>query len=70
MNKKLYRSKTDVKVSGVCGGIAEYFHIDATFIRLLWVIVSFMSGLLMGLIAYVICAFVIPEDPGWIDVDY
>lgn len=70
MNKKVYRSKTDVKISGVCGGIAEYFNIDATLIRLLWVIVSFMSGLFMGLVAYVVCVFVIPEDPGCIDVEY
>ena len=70
MNKKLYRSRTDVKISGVCGGIAEYFNIDATLIRLLWVIVSFASGLFMGLLAYVVCVFVIPEDPGCIDVEY
>ena len=37
MNKKLYRSKNDKKISGVCGGIAEYFGIDATIVRLLWV---------------------------------
>ena len=70
MNKKLYRSKTDAKISGVCGGIAEYFGIDATLIRLLWVVGSFMSGLFMGLLAYVICVFVIPEDPGCIDVEF
>lgn len=70
MNKKLYRSKTDAKVSGVCGGIAEYFGIDATLIRLLWIVGSFMTGLFTGLLAYVICVFVIPEDPDYIDVEY
>ena len=70
MNKKLYRSKTDAKVSGVCGGIGEYFGIDATLIRLLWIVGSFMTGLFMGLLAYVICVFVIPEDPDYIDVEY
>ena len=38
MNKKLYRSATQVKISGVCGGIAEYFGIDVPIVRLLWVL--------------------------------
>lgn len=68
--KRLYRSKTQVKISGVCGGIAEYFDIDATLVRLLWVLGSFATALFTGLLIYVICAFVIPEDPGVIDADY
>ncbi|MBR4934972.1 MAG: PspC domain-containing protein [Anaerotignum sp.] len=68
MNKKLYRSKNDKKISGVCGGIAEYFGIDATIVRLLWVLATFMNGL--SVVAYVACVFIVPEDSGCIDVDY
>lgn len=69
MNKKLYRSKNDMKISGVCGGIAEYFSTDATVIRLLWVLATLMS-FFAGIVAYVACVFIIPEDPGCIDVDF
>lgn len=69
MNKKLYRSKTQMKISGVCGGIAEYFNIDPTLVRLLWVLLTLLN-LFVGIIAYVACVFIIPEDPGCIDVDY
>lgn len=70
MTKKLYRSKTDVKISGVCGGIAEYFGIDSTIVRVLWVLGSFLTALMFGLLLYVICVFIIPEDPGYIDADF
>ena len=68
MNKKLYRSKTQVKISGVCGGIAEYFNIDVTIVRLIWVLASLMNGLCV--VAYIACVFIVPQDPGCIDVDY
>ena len=69
MNKKLYRSKNDVKISGVCGGIAEYFGADATIIRLIWVLCS-LFNFFIGIVAYVACVFIVPVDPGCIDVDY
>ena len=69
MQKKLYRSAVQVKISGVCGGIAEYFNIDATVIRLVWVLVTLLN-LFAGVVAYVACVFIIPVDPGCIDVDY
>ncbi len=59
--KKLYRSETDRRIAGVCGGIAEYFGIDSTIVRLLWVFVSLWFG--AGLIAYLIAALVIPMYP-------
>jgi phage shock protein C len=61
MNKKLYRSSGDRKVAGVCGGIAGYFGIDATVVRLVWVFFTFFA--LSGLMAYIVCAIVIPEEP-------
>ena len=61
MEKKLYRSRKDKKISGVCGGIAEFFKIDATIIRLIWALAILCAG--TGLLAYIVCAFVIPEAP-------
>ena len=57
--KKLYKSKTDRKIFGVCGGIAEYMGIDSTIIRLLWVILILVFG--TGILAYIIAALIIPE---------
>ena len=65
MEKKLYRSKTEKKIAGVCGGIAKYLNIDVTIIRLIWAIVSVFAG--AGLIAYLVCALVIPEEPDYIE---
>lgn len=59
--KKLYKSSTDKKIAGVCGGIAEYFNIDSTLVRLGWVLFSLLGG--SGILAYIICALVIPNDP-------
>lgn len=59
MEKKLYRSKTNRMISGVCGGIAEYFEVDPTLVRLAWVLIFFAGG--SGLLAYIIGAVVIPE---------
>ncbi|MDD3840328.1 MAG: PspC domain-containing protein [Clostridia bacterium] len=61
MEKKLYKSKNDKKISGVCGGIAEYFDIDPTIIRIIWVIFSLYYG--SGIIAYIACALIMPDEP-------
>ena len=61
MEKKLYRSKNEKKIAGVCGGAAKYFGIDPTLIRLLWALAIVCAG--AGLLAYIVCAFVIPEEP-------
>ena len=61
MKKKLYKSNTDKKLDGVCAGIAEYFDVDPTVIRLAWVIFSLCGG--SGLLAYIICAIVMPRKP-------
>ena len=59
--KKLYKSSTDKKLAGVCGGIAEYFNIDSTLVRLGWVLFSLLGG--SGLLAYIIASIVIPVNP-------
>ena len=61
MSKKLYRSLSDKKLAGVCGGIAEYFGLDATLIRVGWALVSLFAG--AGVLAYIVCALIIPEKP-------
>ena len=57
--KKLYRSKTDKKICGVCGGLGEYFNVESTIIRLAAVLLIFME---VGILAYIIAAIVIPEE--------
>ncbi len=61
MEKKLYRSKTDKKIAGVCGGLAEYLNIDATILRLAVALLVVFAG--SGLLLYIIAALVIPEKP-------
>ena len=61
MEKKLYRVTNGKKLAGVCGGIAEYFNIDPTLIRLGWALLVICGG--VGLLAYIVCAFVIPNKP-------
>ena len=58
--KRLYRSKTNRVIGGVCGGMGEYFGIDPTIIRLIWVILALMGG--AGIIAYIIAWIIIPEE--------
>ena len=60
--KKLYRSN-DKKISGVCSGIAEYFDVDPTLIRLLWVALTIFSACFPGIILYIIFAIVMPVRP-------
>ena len=58
--KKLYRSQSNKVLAGVCGGLGEYFDIDPVVIRLLGVVLTIFSGLLPGLIAYILAVFVVP----------
>ncbi|HBG09856.1 MAG: PspC domain-containing protein [Limnochordia bacterium] len=60
MSKRIYRSK-DRKIGGVCGGIAEYFNIDPTIVRLIWAVLAFAYG--TGLLAYIVAWIIIPEEP-------
>ncbi len=59
--RKLYRSRQDRMIGGVCGGIAEYFNIDPTLVRLLAVASIFLAG--SAVLAYLIAWIVVPEDP-------
>ncbi len=61
MKKKLYRSKKDKMIAGVCGGIAEYFDVDPTLIRLLTVLFVLLGG--AGVAVYIIAWIIIPKNP-------
>ncbi len=61
MTKKLYRSRSDKKLNGVCGGLAEYFGVDATIVRLLFVLLALAGG--PGVILYFILWAIVPEAP-------
>ncbi len=62
MAKRLYRSTTDKKIAGVCGGIAEYFDIDPTIVRIIAVILLLPGGL-PGFLPYLILWAIIPVKP-------
>ena len=57
---RLHKSSRDKKFAGVCGGIAEYLHVDSTIIRLVTILLMFGWG--SGLLAYIVCALVLPEE--------
>lgn len=61
MQKRLYKSATDKKIDGVCAGIAEYFDIDPTVIRLIWALAILFAG--TGVLAYLVAALVLPRNP-------
>jgi len=60
MNKKLYRIKEGKLLCGVCTGIADYFSLDISIVRLIAIVSIFTS---VGVVAYIAAAFVIPEKP-------
>lgn len=61
-NKKLYRSRTDRYIAGVCGGIGQYFNIDPIIVRIIFIVATFAHG--AGLVAYLILAVVVPLESG------
>lgn len=67
MKKRLYKSTKDKKIFGVCGGVAEYFNMDPTIIRLIAVLLIFGWG--SGLLFYIVAALIMPEDVDVIDVE-
>ncbi len=59
MDRKLYRAEEGKMIAGVCAGLAEYFAIDPTLVRLTWVLFCALGG--SGVLAYIICALIIPS---------
>ncbi len=60
-SRKLYRSRTNRSLAGVCGGLAEYFEVDVTLVRLVFVVAVFFAG--VSPLLYVLLWLVIPEEP-------
>jgi phage shock protein C len=61
--KKLFVSTKDRKIFGVCGGIAEYFDSDPTLVRLTTILVTIITGIFPGILAYVVAAIIMPNPP-------
>jgi len=64
VNKRLYRSRKERQLAGVCGGVADYLGVDPTLVRLLWVIFAIAGG--PGVLLYVIMAAIVPEEPEFV----
>ena len=60
-SRKLYRSKSNRQLAGVCGGLAEYFNLDATLIRVLFIVLAVLGG--SGVILYVAMWIIVPKQP-------
>jgi phage shock protein C len=63
LRKPLSRIRAGRKIAGVCGGVARYFDLDVTLIRVLWIVLTIFPPLLPGIVAYVVCWIAMPEDP-------
>ncbi len=63
-NKRLYRSRTDKQIAGICGGVADYLGVDPTIVRIVWLLLTLAGG--PGLILYIVMAFVVPEEPEFV----
>jgi phage shock protein C len=59
--RKLYRSKTNRQLAGVCGGLAEHFNLDATLIRVLFVVLAVLGG--SGVVLYIALWIIVPREP-------
>lgn len=63
-SKKLYRSRKNKILAGVFGGLGEYFDIDPTLLRLVWIFITVFTGFLPGIIGYILAAVIIPQEKG------
>ncbi|MGC8916650.1 MAG: PspC domain-containing protein [Thermoanaerobaculum sp.] len=61
--KKLFRSSTDAKLLGVCGGFGEFWDTDPTVIRVAYTVLTFLTGILPGIVLYVVLAIIMPKRP-------
>jgi phage shock protein C len=61
--KRLQRSRRDSQIFGVCGGLGDYLETDPTIVRLAWVVITLFTGLLPGVLAYLLAALIVPLEP-------
>lgn len=62
-NKRLYRSRVESKLAGVCGGLGEYMDLDPVFVRVIWVVGTCITGFIPGMVAYLLAWIIMPEQP-------
>ena len=62
-SRKLYRSRQNRSICGVCGGLAEYADVDATLVRVVWVLVTLFTGIVPCIIVYFVMCIVVPKEP-------
>lgn len=60
MKKRLFRSETNKMIWGVCGGIAEYFDLDPTLVRLLWAALTVLTAVIPGVVIYILALLIMP----------
>jgi len=61
--KRIYRSRGEAQIAGVCGGIAEYLNVDPVVVRLVAVVVTFFTGVVPGVLAYLAAWIIVPQEP-------
>jgi phage shock protein C len=61
--KRLYRSRTDRQLTGVLGGVSEYLGLDPSLVRIVYVIVTILTGFVPGIFLYFMMAFIVPVEP-------
>lgn len=61
--KRLYRSRTEVQIAGVCGGLGVYFQVDPVLVRLISAAVTLLTGLVPGILVYLAAWLIIPQEP-------
>lgn len=61
--KRIHRSRQEMQVAGLCGGLGEYFEVDPVLIRLLFVVATLMTGIVPGICAYLIGWLIVPLEP-------
>lgn len=61
--RRIYRSRSERRIAGVCAGIGLFFRIDPVLVRLLWVAVTFVTGVIPGVLAYLAAWIIVPDEP-------
>lgn len=64
--KRLMRPRANRKIAGVCAGLAEYFDLDVTLVRVLWLVITFFTGIIFGTVGYIVAWIVMPEEPEYL----
>ena len=64
--RRLVRPRAERKIAGVCAGLAEYFDLDVTLVRVLWLVITIFSAVVFGIVAYVVAWIVMPEEPQYL----